>query len=113
MQRRSLCSWAVDGQNKLTNHKGKTGEYKCDQWQNGDIIGLACDLDKMQMHVSLNGSFAAPHGVVFELAPDAAAEGLFAAFSGKTGKVRFNLNEADFRHAPPAADFQAYAAFEG
>ena len=64
MQRRSLCSWAVDGQNKLTNHKGKTGEYKCDQWQNGDIIGLACDLDKMQMHVSLNGSFAAPRLVV-------------------------------------------------
>jgi len=64
MQRRSLCSWAVDGQNKLTNHKGKTGEYKCDQWQNGDIIGLACDLDKMQMHVSLNGSFAAPQLVV-------------------------------------------------
>ncbi len=43
--------------------KGKTGEYKCVQWQNGDIIGLACDLDKMQMHVSLNGSFAAPNGV--------------------------------------------------
>ena len=85
--------------------------YTC-TWQAGDVIGLACDLDKMQMHVSLNGSFAAPHGVVFELAPDAAAEGLFAAFSGKTGKVRFNLNEADFRHAPPAADFQAYATFE-
>jgi hypothetical protein len=86
--------------------------YTC-TWQAGDVIGLACDRDKMQMHVSLNGSFAVPHGVVFELAPDAAAEGLFAAFSGKTGKVRFNLNEADFRHAPPAADFQAYAAFEG
>ncbi len=40
------------------------------------------------MHVSLNGSFAAPNGVVFELAPDAVGDGLFAAFSGKTGKVR-------------------------
>jgi hypothetical protein len=67
----------------------------------------------MQMHVSLNGSYAAPHSVVFELAKDAVGEGLFAAFSGKAGKVRFNLGEADFRHAPPAADFQAYAAFEG
>ncbi len=57
-------SWAVDGQNKLTNHKGKTGEYKCDQCQLVDIIGLACDLDKMQMHVSLNGSFAVPQLVV-------------------------------------------------
>ena len=77
------------------------------------IIGLACNLDKMQMHVSLNGSFAAPHRVVFELAPDAVGDGLFAAFTGSRGKVCFNLGEADFRHAPPAADFQAYAAFEG
>ena len=29
----------------------------------------------MQMHVCLNGSFAAPHGVVFELAPDAMGDG--------------------------------------
>jgi hypothetical protein len=103
-------SWAVDGTRQRQWHKGQKA-WKC-KWRIGDVIGLACDLDKMQMHVSLNGSFAAPHGVVFELAPDAAAEGLFAAFSGKTGKVRFNLNEADFRHAPPAADFQAYATFE-
>jgi hypothetical protein len=40
-------------------------------------------------------------------------DGLFAAFSGQTGKVRFNLGEADFRHAPPAADCQEYVAFDG
>ena len=67
-------------------------------------------LHKLHEHIY---PFAAPHGVVFELAPDAVGEGLFAAFSGKRGKVRFNFAEADFRHAPPAADFQAYAAFEG
>ncbi len=106
-------SWAVDGENKRTVHKGKRGEYECDKWKNGDVIGLACDLNKMQMHVSLNGSFAAPNGVVFELAPDSAGDGLFAAFSGQTGKVRFNLGRERFRHAPPGADFQAYDAFEG
>ena len=108
-------SWAADGENLCTWHKGATGEYKykCDKWKDGDVIGLACDLDKMQMHVSRNGSFAAPRGVVFQLAPDAVGDGLFAAFTGNTGKVRFNLGEADFRHAPPAADFQAFAAFEG
>ena len=58
-------------------------------------------------------SFAAPNGVVFELAPDAVADGLFAAFSGYRGKMRFNLGESAFRHAPPAADFQAFAEFEG
>ena len=32
----------------------------------------------MQMHVSVNGSFAAPNGAVFELDPDAVHDGLFA-----------------------------------
>ena len=47
-------------------HNAQEKDYKCDQWKNGDVIGLACDLDKMQVHVSLNGhvslsgSFAAP-----------------------------------------------------
>ncbi len=103
--------WAVDGARQL---KWSNGEepYTC-TWQAGDVIGLACDLDAMQIHVSVNGSFAAPNGVVFELAPDAVGDGLFAALTGSRGKVCFNLGEADFRHAPPAADFQAYAAFEG
>ena len=38
--------------------------------------------------------------------------GLFAAFSGSHGKVRYNLGEVSFRHAPPAVDFQAFAEFE-
>ena len=104
-------SWAVDGTRQLKWHNGAEA-WEC-KWQDGHVIGLACDLDKMQMHVSLNGSFAAPNGVVFELASDAVGDGLFAAFSGKTGKVRYNLGEAPLRYAPPAADFQAFAAFEG
>jgi len=105
-------SWAVNGMAQVAMHNTEK-EYKCDKWKNGDVIGLACDLEKMQMHVSVNGSFAAPNGVVFELAPDAVRDGLFAALAGSSGKVRFNLGESAFRHAPPAADFQAYAAFEG
>jgi hypothetical protein len=91
-------SWEVDGKNKCTGHKGKLGEYKCDQWKSSDILGLACDLEKMQIHVSLNGSFAAPHGVVFVPAPDSVGDGLLVAFSGYSGKVCYNLGEAAFRH---------------
>ena len=36
-------------------HNAQEKDYMCDQWTNGDVIGLACDLDKMQVHVSLNG----------------------------------------------------------
>ena len=105
-------SWAVDGTRQLKLHNGETEAYPC-AWQAGDVIGLACDLSSdMQMHVSVNGSFAAPNGVVFELDPDAAGHGLFAAFSGAVGKVRYNLGEAPFKHAPPAADYRAFAAFE-
>jgi hypothetical protein len=104
-------SWAVDGTRQRKWHNGEKA-WEC-KWQDGDVIGLACDLDKMQMHVSLNGSFAAPNGDVFQLAPDAVGDGLFAAFSGISGTVRYNLGEVPFRHAPPAADFQAYAGCEG
>ena len=103
-------SWAVDGTRQLKWHNG-TKTYPC-TWQAGDVIGLACDLSTMQMHVSVNGAFAAPNGAVFELDPDAVHDGLFAAFSGMSGKVRYNLGEAPFKHAPPAADYQAFAAFE-
>ena len=65
----------------------------------------------MRMHVSLNGSFAAPHGIVFDLAADAVGDGLFAAFSGRTGKVRFNLGGVTFKYAPPSSDFVAFSEF--
>lgn len=105
-------SWAVDGENKHTKHKGERGEYKCDKWKEGDVIGLACDLDKMEMLVSLNGSYEAPHGCIFTLAPDAVGDGLFAAFSGRQGKVRYNLGETPFKHAAPSADYVTFSAFD-
>ena len=103
-------SWSVDGARLCKWHNGKE-TYPC-TFKEGDVIGLACDLNTMQMHVSVNGSFAAPNGIVFEFAPDAVRDGLFAAFSGKKGKVRYNLGEAPFKHAPPAADYQGFVAFE-
>ena len=75
-------SWVVNGMARKFMHNAQSKDvkdYKCDKmWKPGDVIGLACDLDKM-MHVSVNGSFAAPNGVVFKLAPDAVGVGLFAA----------------------------------
>ena len=34
--------------------------------------------------------------MVFELAPDAVRDGLLAAFTGRTGKMCYNLGEAPF-----------------
>jgi len=78
-------SWAVDGARKYKCHAG-TAEYEC-EWKVGDVVGLACDLEKMQMLISINGSFEAHNGCVFELTADTAQHGLFAAFTGTSGKV--------------------------
>jgi hypothetical protein len=75
-------------------------------------VFLACDLDAMRVHISVNGSLAAPNGLVFELPPEAAQAGLFAAFTGFTSKVRCNLGEAAFKHAPPSADYTAFVHFQ-
>ena len=102
------ASWAVDGVRKIKWH-AETQAFEC-TWQAGDVVGLACDLVNLRMLVSLNGSFDPPNGVVFELASDDVQDGLFAAFTGKSGRMRCNLGRAEpFRHAPPGDDFRAFA----
>ena len=103
-------SWAVDGENTNTRHNNVRGEYGC-RWKEGDVVGLACDLENMQVRVSVNGSFAAPNGIVYDLAPDAVRDGLFAAFTGSRGKVRYNLGAAPFRHAAPSSDYKGFVEF--
>jgi len=103
-------SWAVDGARQLKWQNGQE-PYAC-TWKEGDVVGLACDLHQRQVLVSVNGSFAAPNGLVCELPPEAAEAGLFATFTGSTGKVRCNLGEAAFKHAPPSADFTAFVHFQ-
>ena len=81
-------------------------------WRVGDVIGFACDLtDKRQIHVSVNGSFESPNGLMFQLDSDDVRNGLFAAITGKGGGVRYNLRSASFRHEPPAPDYRAWIDF--
>jgi len=105
-------SWAVDDENQCTKNKGRIVRIRRirvrpveERRRHRPRVRPRQDADARLPQRELCGA----HG-----APNAVGEGLFAAFSGKTGKVRFNLGEADFRHAPPATDyFQAYAALEG
>jgi hypothetical protein len=107
-------SWAVDSKSQYAWHKGETKPYKC-KWKPGDVVGLACDLDGMQVLVSVNGSFAPPNGLVFEsdfeLAPHAVHGGLFAAFTGRWGELRYNLGEAPFKYAAPSSEFVGFSRF--
>jgi hypothetical protein len=103
-------SWAVDGKNQRAYHKGQRKAYAC-KWKTGDVVGLACDLDGMQVLLSVNGSFAPPNGLVFELAPHAVHGGLFAAFSGSFGELRYNLGQAPFKYAAPSSEYVGFSRF--
>jgi len=113
-------SWSVEGNGhkRHNNHSPKIElnlrslRHGCLLgWQTGDVIGLACDLVAMQMHVSVNGNFDPPNGVVFDLEPQSVHHGLFAAFSCEFGPVQYNLGESPFRHAPPSVDYKAFVDF--
>jgi len=79
-------------------------QYAWRRWKQSDVVGLACDLESMQLRVSVNGSFDTPNGVVFNLDPEAVCDSLFAAFSGSQGKLRYNLGETLFHHVAPSTD---------
>ena len=122
------CSWGIDGDRLVKWHDGES-PFGGRQWQEGDVIGLACDLRpgsdeqrKVNVHgdetlrygggsiwVSLNGDFSPPYGLVFHL--DEGLAGLFAAFSSHSGIVRCNFGEEPFKHAPPVEGFKPMSAF--
>ena len=80
-------------------------------WQAGDVIGLACDLDRGALVVSVNGDFAPPNGVAFArgLRPGpSAGPALFPAFSGRDMVVSYNLG-ADLERRP----FRGLASADG
>jgi len=106
----SVDSWSFDGENQQIKHNAQERQYDC-RWKKGDVLGLACDLKDMHLHVSVNGCFDAPNGLLFTLSPDAVRDGLFAAFTGIKSKLRYNLGEAPFKHAPPSADFKGFVQF--
>jgi len=103
--------WSVNGADQIAWNRGEKQAYEC-KWKRGDVIGLACDLQAMQMLVSVNGSFAPPNGCVLDIAPDAVHTGLRAAFGCLGyGTIGYNLGEAPFKYDPPAADYCAFAEF--
>jgi hypothetical protein len=130
----NLSSWGVDGHRLLKWHIDNTA-FGGRKWQDGDVIGLACDLrtqrgvsKEMQMNasdtcdqiqqesaggesiwVSLNGDFSPPYGVAFHLPQG--LSGLFAAFSFQRGAVRCNLGEEPFEYAPPGEGFMPMCFF--
>ena len=66
-------------------------------WKVGDVIGLACDLDRGALLVSVNGDFASPNGLAFSVGVQpgsAAGASLYPAFSGRRVRVAYSVGAA-------------------
>jgi hypothetical protein len=99
-------SWGVDGERFVLWHDGERAWPLTRPWKQGDVIGLACDLERGQILASVNGSWEAPCGVVFNLPQD--LQGLHPAFTMASGKVRYNFGEAPFRYEMPEEGFVGF-----
>ena len=103
-------SWGVEGDRARKWHQGDAGAFGS-FWQTGDVVGLAVDLTDDagggggggQLWASVNGDFAAPHGLAFTL--PRGLQTLHPALVAGTGCVHVNLGQRPFRYAPPGPGF--------
>jgi hypothetical protein len=94
-------SWGFDGVRvvKYANNVDAEGSAFGVAWQEGDVLGLACDMVNKTVSFSVNGSFEPPLGVAFE---NIAADSIAPAFSASSGfKVVANFGQLPLKHAPP------------
>jgi hypothetical protein len=78
----------------------------------GEVVGVAYDLDRGSLSVSVSGSFAPPMGEAFEQgvrAGPVAGAGISPAIGGRQVELRYNAGGdpagRPFRFAPPSPDY--------
>jgi hypothetical protein len=91
-------SWAFDGVRVSKWGDGSSSAFGV-KWQEGDVLGLACDMVNKTVSFSVNGSFEPPLGLAFQ---NIAADSIAPAFSASRGfKVVANFGQLPLKHAPP------------
>ncbi len=91
-------SWAFDGVEVSKWGDGGDSAFGV-EWQEGDLLGLACDMVNKSVSFSVNGSFEPPLGVAFQ---NIAADSIAPAFSASSGfKVVATFGQLPLKHAPP------------
>jgi hypothetical protein len=104
-------SWAFDGVRvvKCAN-EDVGGSVFGVPWQEGDVLGLACDMVNKTVSFSVNGSFEAPLGLAFQ---NIAANSIAPAFTASRGfKVLANFGQLPLKHAPPDETYVSVHAAE-
>jgi hypothetical protein len=91
-------SWAFDGVRVIKFADDSSSAFGV-EWQEGDVLGLACDMVNKTVSFSVNGSFEPPLGVAFD---KIVAESIAPAFSAGLGfKVVANFGQLPLKHATP------------
>ena len=92
-------SWAVDGVRGLLWHGGENIKWQSPNWVNGDIIGIAADLDNGEIWCAQNGSWM----IAFQNLD--LAKGVFPVVSCQDALVSINLGEQALQCPPPSDEF--------
>jgi hypothetical protein len=91
-------SWGFDGVRVRKWGDGSNSAFGV-KWQEGDVLGLACDMVNKTVSFSVNGSFEAPLGVAFD---KIVADSIAPALTANLGfKVVANFGQLPLKHAPP------------
>jgi hypothetical protein len=91
-------SWGFDGVRVSKWGDGSDSAFGV-KWQEGDVLGLACDMVNKSVSFSVNGSFEPPLGLAFQ---NIAAHSIAPAFTAERGfKVVANFGQLPLKHAPP------------
>jgi hypothetical protein len=91
-------SWGFDGVRVSKWGDGSSSAFGV-AWQEGDVLGLACDMVNKTVSFSVNGSFEPPLGLAFQ---NIAADSIAPAFTANIGfRVVANFGQLPLKHAPP------------
>jgi len=96
--------WGADGVRERFWHGGYNYVSWPRKWQDGDIIGLAIDLDAGVMQFSMNGYWV--NGLLHKF--DAAGRNFYPAISTE-GQFAMLLPSSAWWYSPPSADYKAWA----
>jgi hypothetical protein len=103
-------SWSVDGARAFVWYNGQDG-YWGKPWVNGDVVGVAADLDARTISFGLNGVWEGEMGVAFTDID--VRGGLYPALTAARGEYQLNLGDdlrvAPFLFGPPNPSFMPIA----
>jgi len=100
-------SWGLDGRRHCKWHKGNS-TWNTSGWSDGDVLGLAVNVDLGKIAIAKNGSWTDTGGgcgVVFE--DEKIKSGVYPSLTGGGLEISYNFDgktHGPFKHGPPPSE---------